>query len=484
MDLRHKRAVVFVCLFGMLLSCSFIFLQPSLAVQNEPEDFLRYDVNNVFVGTIRHLVEIRNPTLQVVPDGRLFIPLIRNETARHYVIISNISSSHGQPVLLNDSFENVYAYWDDVRIDAKQNFSAEIDYIVLSSETRYVINSSLIPNYYRDSDLYDKYTKPEPFVQSDNPEIVSKAYNLTAGLNGILSKVSRVYDFVTTYLRYAIQDEERGALWALMNKTGDCSEYSYLFVALCRALGIPARVEAGFAFRSDTETTEDGHMWAEYCLENYGWVPVDPTWRLFNWMDSRHFGSQQSIPEVIPYSNYAFNTTLDLKLEDKQTVTLKPASQGPFGNGTLIQDMLKAVQKVREARTVLSIGKAFGVSLIFPSDVEEIERSLLRSRVLLQNAIERLDRSDIDGCIEKADEALRIAWISVTKVFALWTGVLLIDVLVVLVFLRRRRMIGESKALEKTDKSVGFVWSSRRLYLLLYIQLELRLLNTGLTWCR
>ncbi|MEM2250451.1 MAG: transglutaminase-like domain-containing protein [Candidatus Bathyarchaeia archaeon] len=98
------------------------------------------------------------------------------------------------------------------------------------------------------------------------------------------------------YLRYEIQNEERGALWALENGIGDCSEYSYLFIALCRAAGIPARIQAGFTFHYAGQVLKDGHMWAEYYLENYGWMPVDATWQLFNTIDSKHFSSFRSIP--------------------------------------------------------------------------------------------------------------------------------------------------------------------------------------------
>ncbi len=44
--------------------------------------------------------------------------------------------------------------------------------------------------------------------------------------------VFKIYSFVTTHLNYGVQDGEKGALWALKNAVGDCSEYSHLFVVL------------------------------------------------------------------------------------------------------------------------------------------------------------------------------------------------------------------------------------------------------------
>jgi len=158
----------------------------------------------------------------------------------------------------------------------------ELDYSILSFSLTYTVNSSIMESYDKNSELYIKYTQPEELIQSNHEEIVEKAQKITQGVEDPLVKARLIYNFVVGYLRYEIQDEEKGALWALENRVGDCSEYSYLFVALCRAAGIPARVQAGFAFHYAGQILEDGHMWAEYYLENYRWIPVDATWQLLN----------------------------------------------------------------------------------------------------------------------------------------------------------------------------------------------------------
>src|SRR5262249_53364143 len=66
---------------------------------------------------------------------------------------------------------------------------------------------------------------------------------------------------------------DHGALWALEKKKGDCTEYTDLFVALCRACNLPARPCDGYVMVSgDTPK----HAWAEVYFENFGWVPFDP----------------------------------------------------------------------------------------------------------------------------------------------------------------------------------------------------------------
>jgi len=51
-----------------------------------------------------------------------------------------------------------------------------------------------------------------------------------------------------------------------------CFDGSDAFVAFARAVGLPARIVAGWA-----PTLGDGHVWTEVHLEGRGWIPVDAT---------------------------------------------------------------------------------------------------------------------------------------------------------------------------------------------------------------
>jgi transglutaminase-like putative cysteine protease len=66
------------------------------------------------------------------------------------------------------------------------------------------------------------------------------------------------------------------ALEVLESRRGDSNEHTVLFVAMARAMGLPARPSAGVVY-------VDGqfyyHAWPEVYLN--GWVPVDPTFGQF-----------------------------------------------------------------------------------------------------------------------------------------------------------------------------------------------------------
>ncbi|HUU84302.1 MAG TPA: transglutaminase-like domain-containing protein, partial [Phycisphaerae bacterium] len=62
----------------------------------------------------------------------------------------------------------------------------------------------------------------------------------------------------------------------LKRGSGSCSEYTFSFVALCRAAGVPARYQGSIVVRGDDASIDEAfHRWAQIYLPNYGWVPVD-----------------------------------------------------------------------------------------------------------------------------------------------------------------------------------------------------------------
>ena len=443
MNSKTRHVMAFICLTSVFLLCSFFVSAFSLTPQSENSSFLKYEVNDLFVGSLKHIIQIINPTASRIMGGEFFVPLIRNETARHYAILCNISSSMGQPTILSDDSGNTYAYWSNITIAENKTVSVELNYYVLSFSTHYTIDSSLIVDYNRSSYLYMKYTQPEALMQSNDTKIVSKAQNVTRNEKEIHEKVHEIYNFVITHMHYAAQDEERGAVWALENGVGDCSEYSCLFVALCRAAGIPARVQAGFAFHRVGEALEDGHMWAEYYLENYGWIPVDATWQMFDVMDYMHFSSIQSMPEAISYANYFFNHTTGPEPLDEQNLLLQKCPPSVLGAGSFVENASETVQKIKQAKFTLFLAQVFGATLIFSSEAAKAEQTLLESQISLQNAVDscealpQLAQSNLTEALQSTEEALQCAWMLIAEAFTLFIGIPTIIMLIALVLTKR-----------------------------------------------
>lgn len=123
----------------------------------------------------------------------------------------------------------------------------------------------------------------ERFIESDDPTI--RAFAMPLQKNSDLDTARAIYDWVRGNLRYAgYLEEERGALRALQDRWGDCTEYADLVVALARAAGIPARMVGGFVSTQDfIPRPQDYHNWAELYLDG-GWRVVDA--QKENWLPS------------------------------------------------------------------------------------------------------------------------------------------------------------------------------------------------------
>ncbi|MEM3578606.1 MAG: transglutaminase domain-containing protein [Candidatus Bathyarchaeia archaeon] len=439
METKHLTILLITVLLAQA------FPMDVLGLDEVDSNFLKYEVGEVFVGELRHVIQIINPW-QNAATGKLVVPLVNNRTSYHYTVLYNFSAEGGRfssSRFLNDSFRNVYLCWENVEIPPRKNFTIELDYFVISFSVRYMVNPSLVGSYDVNSELYRRYIEPEKLIQSDNPEIVRTAQTIVGDEENPHKKAVLIYAFVTKHLKYEVQSEEKGALWALENRKGDCSEYSYLFVALCRAVGIPARVQAGFAFHYVNEVIENGHMWAEYYLENYGWIPADATWKMFDQIDYRHVSSIQSIPEVMPYANFHFESAGGRRLEDKQRIQLKRVSTSKFSDSQFAEKIMAAIQMVKQAEFGASIGKILGVKFLFPSEIDNVEHKILECKVYIQNAVDAWSESsqiatgNAAEAIKIAEEAYKHYWMLIAKVFTLYFIIALVLIAISLALSRR-----------------------------------------------
>lgn len=87
-----------------------------------------------------------------------------------------------------------------------------------------------------------KFLTPSPFIESDDKTIVELALSLPIDeTQPAWNQVESIYNWVRQNVEYQFDPEIRSCLTALENRHGDCEELSSLFIALCRARGIPAR---------------------------------------------------------------------------------------------------------------------------------------------------------------------------------------------------------------------------------------------------
>ncbi len=112
-------------------------------------------------------------------------------------------------------------------------------------------------------------------------EVKKLAERITKGETTVLGKARAIYDWTCAnmYRDPATKGCGKGDVCALLQKPGGkCTDISSVFIALCRASGVPAREIFGIRLgkKAEDDVTTWQHCWAEFYLPGYGWVPVDP----------------------------------------------------------------------------------------------------------------------------------------------------------------------------------------------------------------
>jgi Transglutaminase-like superfamily len=127
-----------------------------------------------------------------------------------------------------------------------------------------------------------KFLRASDAVQSDHPKIIETAEKIVSsidesslsGQNKVKEKVEAVFNFVYKNMKKEITISFPSALEVLHTMRGDCNEHTYLFVALARALKIPARITTGLVF---TKGRFYYHAWPSVYVKGK-WREMDPTW--------------------------------------------------------------------------------------------------------------------------------------------------------------------------------------------------------------
>lgn len=209
-------------------------------------------------------------------EARLWIPYPltdRNQKVSDVKVSGDYVSSavytdalYGTPML--------YAEWPANAKSRKLNFSFAVE----RKEIRQTALPLLEPEWNRAD--YAEYLKPTSLGPIDG-EVKKLADSITKGKKTVLEKARAIYDWCCSSM---YRDPNtvgcgKGDVCALLQKPGGkCTDISSVFVALCRAAGVPAREL--FSIRLGKKAEEDittyQHCWAEFFLPGYGWVTADP----------------------------------------------------------------------------------------------------------------------------------------------------------------------------------------------------------------
>jgi transglutaminase-like putative cysteine protease len=176
------------------------------------------------------------------------------------------------------------------------------------------------------------FLSPEAFIESDAPEIVAEAQKAARGSRAPREQAERLVRHVHALLEKKPTVSLPSAREVLRTRIGDCNEHTALYVAMARALGLPARVAVGLVYLRGAFYY---HAWPEVYIAEGGrgmWLPVDPTLNEYpaNAMHLRLArGGLDKQTVILGVIGRARMTLLDVQQKPGAVPTLVGAAEGP-----------------------------------------------------------------------------------------------------------------------------------------------------------
>ena len=221
---------------------------------------------------LKYSIEIKNPNdnteiydLKVLLSLPLLIPSFQK--------FEGLKPNFKDIKITEDAFDgNKWLVKHFRKIAPKSMVKLEYETIVSVRGITYQIQDITKEEMVYRSERYKRYILPEHHIESNATAIKSIAKLIWDKSTSSLDFIKNVKEWIQTNIKYRPQEKEMGALYAINNRIGDCTEYAAVFVALCRAVNVPARLIAGFL----KSKKWNRHAWAEVYIKNK-WIQVDPS---------------------------------------------------------------------------------------------------------------------------------------------------------------------------------------------------------------
>ncbi len=266
--MKKITKIAFLCIF-----LTFILVGSVFAAENE------YILVKEYIYQNAQKYSLGSASIEVLIGSGDFVQYQDDE----YITVSPTPDE-----IRTDSYGNKYAYFNLDGIEPAKKFKITVKRKVTAGTYIETIPARSNTEITTEN---EKYLLPQEGIECDNDEIISKAKELTEDAASDYKKAEAIFEFINLGMVYDASDkymnmENLSAVTTLHEMRGVCKDFAILYVAMCRAVQIPSRVVTGCSIiEKDTNASGDvlqekkieNHAWTEIYLQDFGWVPVDPT---------------------------------------------------------------------------------------------------------------------------------------------------------------------------------------------------------------
>jgi transglutaminase-like putative cysteine protease len=145
-------------------------------------------------------------------------------------------------------------------------------YVIIQTSSQIFAEEDAI-SFPVEDENFQEFLKPTVFCQADDSEIKKLAEEIVSQEKNSWRAAKKIAKWVNEEMIANYDVGFASAKEILKNREGDCSEHTVMTVALCRAVGIPARAAVGIMYANGIFAY---HMWPEVYVGR--WIGLDSKW--------------------------------------------------------------------------------------------------------------------------------------------------------------------------------------------------------------
>ncbi|MCK4569700.1 MAG: hypothetical protein KAT76_05365 [Bacteroidales bacterium] len=224
--------------------------------------------------TYTHMLTNFGPGKMLSGDIHLAIPVNRDNQ-----VIEDVEFASGYHGFVTDKSGQKTVHYNYENVEPGEKVEAQMVITAKISEIRYFIYPDKVGGLDEmPDDIPEVYYENNEKYQLEHPVIAEAVEQIVGDEKNPYWIARKIYNYLMDEMYYEMAGGWNTAPTVLERGNGSCSEYSFVYISMCRAAGLPARYVGAVVVRGDDDCMDDVfHRWVEVYLPNYGWIPVDPS---------------------------------------------------------------------------------------------------------------------------------------------------------------------------------------------------------------